>query len=80
VMHVNDYPANPPRAAIKDSDRVYPGDGVAPLTDVFRTLRGIGFNGYLSVELFNPTYWQQDPLKVARTALDKLKAVVQQSS
>jgi len=79
VMHVNDYPANPPRAAIKDSDRVYPGDGVAPLKDVFRTLRKIGFDGYFSVELFNPTYWQQDPLKVARTALDKLKAVVQQS-
>jgi 2-keto-myo-inositol isomerase len=79
VMHVNDYPASPPRAAIKDSDRVYPGDGVAPLVDVFRTLRGIGFDGYLSVELFNPTYWQQDPLKVARTALDKLKAVIQKS-
>jgi 2-keto-myo-inositol isomerase len=79
VIHVNDYPANPPRAAIKDSDRVYPGDGVAPLTDVFRILRGIGFDGYLSVELFNPTYWRQDPLKVARTALDKLKAVVVKS-
>lgn len=78
VMHVNDYPSNPPRAAIKDSDRVYPGDGVAPLKDVFRTLRENGFDGYLSVELFNPTYWQQDPLQVARTALDKLKALIQQ--
>jgi sugar phosphate isomerase/epimerase len=76
VMHVNDYPANPSREAIKDSDRVYPGDGIAPLVETFRTLRGIGFDGYLSVELFNPGYWQQDPLKVARTALDKLKSVV----
>jgi sugar phosphate isomerase/epimerase len=80
VIHVNDYPANPPRAAIKDSDRVYPGDGIAPLGDVFRTLRKIGFEGYLSVELFNPNYWQQDPLQVARTALDKLKGAIQQSS
>ena len=79
VMHVNDYPANPPREAIKDSDRVYPGDGVAPLVEAFRTLRGIGFDGYLSVELFNPGYWQQDPLKVARTALDKLKSIVEQA-
>ena len=31
VFHMNDYPANPPRSAINDSDRVYPGDGVAPL-------------------------------------------------
>jgi sugar phosphate isomerase/epimerase len=79
VFHMNDYPANPPRAAINDSDRVYPGDGVAPVADVLRTLREIGFAGYLSIELFNPTYWQQDPLQVARTALDKLKALTAQS-
>lgn len=77
VFHVNDYPANPPRAAINDSDRVYPGDGIAPLADIFRTLQTIGFVGYLSVELFNPVYWRQDPMTVARTALDKLKAIVQ---
>jgi 2-keto-myo-inositol isomerase len=74
VFHMNDYPATPPRPAIKDSDRVYPGDGVAPLAEVVRTLREIKFEGYLSIELFNPTYWQQDPLKVAQTALSKLKA------
>lgn len=75
VFHMNDYPASPPRAAIKDSDRVYPGDGVAPVGDVLQTLREIGFDGYLSIELFNPTYWQQDPLLVARTALEKLKTL-----
>jgi len=75
VCHVNDYPAKPPRDVIADKDRVYPGDGVAPLVDILSTLRGIGFDGYLSVELFNPGYWQQDPHVVARTALEKLKAV-----
>jgi sugar phosphate isomerase/epimerase len=77
VFHMNDYPAMPPRAAIKDSDRVYPGDGIAPLPEVFETLREIGYEGFLSIELFNPTYWQQDPLTVARTALDKLKAIAE---
>lgn len=76
VFHMNDYPASPPRAVIKDSDRIYPGDGVAPVGGVLETLREIGFDGYLSIELFNPTYWQQDPLLVARTALEKLKALV----
>lgn len=77
VFHVNDYPDSPPRAAIKDSDRVYPGDGVAPLPEILSVLKKIGFDGHLSVELFNPTYWHQDPLLVARTALEKLKAVVE---
>jgi sugar phosphate isomerase/epimerase len=73
VFHLNDYPASPPRAEIKDSDRVYPGDGVAPLLDMFGALDAIGFDGYLSIELFNPTYWKQDPKVVARTALEKMK-------
>ena len=40
VFHVNDYPADPPREKISDAHRVYPGDGVAPLNEVFRTLQG----------------------------------------
>jgi sugar phosphate isomerase/epimerase len=31
-FHMNDFPASPPRDTIKDADRVYPGDGIAPLT------------------------------------------------
>lgn len=76
VFHVNDYPANQPRETITDAHRVYPGDGIAPLDEVFRTLREVGFNGVLSLELFNRDYWQQDPKRVARTGLDKLKAAV----
>jgi sugar phosphate isomerase/epimerase len=73
VFHMNDYPANPPRQAIGDRDRVYPGDGVAPLADIMQTLRSIDFSGYLSIELFNESYWQQDPLQVAQTALRKMQ-------
>jgi len=76
VFHVNDYPADPPRETITDAARVYPGDGVAPLASIFRDLRAIGFRGALSVELFNRAYWQQDALTVARTALEKTRAIV----
>ncbi len=79
VIHVNDYPATPPRAEITDAFRVYPGDGVAPLKEIFRDLRAIGFNGFLSLELFNHEYWKHDALLVARTGLEKLKAVAQAS-
>jgi 2-keto-myo-inositol isomerase len=76
VFHVNDYPATPPRAEITDAHRVYPGDGVAPLKELMRTLRDTGFRGMLSLELFNRDYWQQDALVVARTGLEKMRAVV----
>lgn len=73
VFHMNDYPAQPPRSEINDAARVYPGDGVAPLAQIFETLRSIGFQGALSLELFNPDYWRQDPLTVAKTGLDKMR-------
>jgi sugar phosphate isomerase/epimerase len=76
ALHVNDYPAAPPRERITDADRVYPGDGVAPLGEVFRTLRRIGFAGALSLELFNRAYWMQDAESVARTGLEKMRLAV----
>ena len=79
VFHMNDYPADPPRETINDSHRVYPGDGVAPLDDILRTLRDIGFQGTLSLELFNPDYWKQDALVVAKTGLAKMKAAVEKA-
>ena len=75
-FHVNDYPAEPPRDKINDAARVYCGDGIAPLTDIFRTLRDGGYRGPLSLELFNPNYWKQDGLEVAKTGLEKTKAAV----
>ncbi len=77
VIHVNDYPAAPPRNEITDQFRVYPGDGTAPLKEVFRGLHANGFRGFLSLELFNHEYWQHDALLVARTGLEKMKAVAQ---
>jgi sugar phosphate isomerase/epimerase len=76
VLHMNDYPANLPREKINDADRVYPGDGVAPLKDMLRGLRAVGYTGLLSLELFNRDYWKQDALKVVTTGLAKMKAVV----
>lgn len=77
LMHLNDYPAEPPLARITDADRVYPGDGVAPLGQILGDLRGAGYDGMLSLELFNSGYWERDALDVARTGLEKMRGVVE---
>ncbi len=79
VFHLNDYPANPPRETIGDRDRVYPGDGIAPLTQILQDLHDNNNQAVLSLELFNPTYWKQDPLQVAKTGLAKMKAAVRKA-
>ena len=43
------------------------------LSDTTGTLFANGFAGTLSLELFNPEYWKQDPLLVAKTGLEKMK-------
>ena len=40
-------------------------------------LREIQYRGPISLELFNETLWQQDPLEVARIGLDKMRQVVE---
>jgi sugar phosphate isomerase/epimerase len=79
VIHFNDYPSDPPRNSITDAARVYPGDGTAPLKQIVRILRDIGFKGVLSLELFNRDYWKQDAREVAKTGLEKMKKVVRES-
>lgn len=76
VMHFNDYPGGKSQAQLTDADRVYPGDGVAPIGEIVRILRDIGFQGALSLELFNKEYWKADAKTVAKTGFDKMKAQV----
>jgi sugar phosphate isomerase/epimerase len=76
IFHINDYPKIE-RDKITDADRVYPGDGIAPLKDVFAMLGAMNYAGFVSLELFNREYWKQDPHEVAKTGLAKTKAVAQ---
>lgn len=76
LVHVNDYPASPAREVIADSDRVWPGMGVGEVTEVLRLLRGIGYRGALSVELFNESYYAMEPLEAAKAGLEAIRGCV----
>ncbi len=76
VFHMNDYPDMPARATITDADRIFPGAGIAPLTSLLRDLRSIGYQGHLSLELFNREYWKLDAGQVVGEGLKRMKAAV----
>ncbi|MEN3008544.1 sugar phosphate isomerase/epimerase family protein [Pseudothermotoga sp.] len=71
IVHVNDLPK---LKDVKDSDRVMPADGIVHLKDFFVTLRKIGYDGAVSVELFNEDYWNKPACETAKVAFEKLKA------
>jgi sugar phosphate isomerase/epimerase len=75
LLHLNDYPGDIPLNIINDGDRVYPGDGVAPLKQILTDLQNANFGGMLSIELFNGEYYEMDALYVAKTALEKSKKI-----
>jgi sugar phosphate isomerase/epimerase len=77
IFHVNDYPSELEPSKIVDADRIYPGDGVAPIKKILKSLKRDDKPIILSFEVFNKLYYSQDPLKVAQTAFKKMKAVTQ---
>jgi sugar phosphate isomerase/epimerase len=65
MVHLNDAPPKPP-STVEDADRVMPGDGVIRLPELIGELIRLGYTGPWSLETFNPAYWEEDALAVAR--------------
>ncbi|GAA4086390.1 sugar phosphate isomerase/epimerase family protein [Mucilaginibacter panaciglaebae] len=77
VFHINDYPAGIAPEKISEPDRVYPGDGVAPLKQILQIIKNPERPTVLSLEVFNESYYKQDALQVAKMGLAKMKAITQ---
>lgn len=76
VMHFNDFPADIPREKLEDKNRLMPGDGAAPLTQILKTLAANGAKTALSLEIFNADYWKMDAGEVLKIAIDKMRSAV----
>ena len=79
VFHMNDYPSSVPRDQQADKDRVFPGDGSAPLLQILSDLKRMGGLKILSLELFNQEYWKQDALAVAKNGIENMRKLVRLS-
>lgn len=77
VFHINDYPAGIAPEKISEPDRIYPGDGIAPLKQILQIIKNPDKPVVISLEVFNESYYKQDPLLVAKTGLAKMKALTE---
>lgn len=75
-FHWNDVPGDIPREKQGDEHRIYPGDGVLPLTQVLQDLKAIHYRRTLSLEIFHREYWKQDPKVVAKNGLQKMRECI----
>ena len=67
IFHINDA-EDLPKERLTDAHRLYPGTGILPLREIKDRFDRIGYNRMVSVEIFRPEYWQQDPFDVAHKA------------
>jgi sugar phosphate isomerase/epimerase len=65
--------AGVPRELASDADRILPGDGDLPLKLILGKLRDRGYDGYVSLELLNPTLWQTKASQLAELGASALR-------
>lgn len=68
--------AGVPRELAADAHRVLPGDGDFRLAPLVEQLRAIGYDGWVSLELMNPTLWQTKPTQVIELGMMALRRLV----
>ena len=79
LVHADDAP-DLPRETLRDVDRVYPGQGILPLQAYFAVLNDLGYDGPVSVELFNPSYYELPIDENVASAYAALKPYLETSS
>jgi 2-keto-myo-inositol isomerase len=68
--------ADVPRELATDSDRILPGDGDWPLTRILTKLQEQGYDGWVSLELMNPTLWQMKASQVMELGVAAVRRVL----
>jgi sugar phosphate isomerase/epimerase len=77
-VHFQDVP-DVPRELLDNTTRIIPGDGIAPLDRILRTLAEKQYTGPLSVELFLPQYQKGNPFEVATEIRRKAEPVMRRA-
>lgn len=67
IFHINDA-EDLPKDRLTDAHRLYPGTGILPIRKMKEHFDKIGYDRMVSVEIFRPEYWNEDPFVVARKA------------
>jgi len=75
IVHINDS-EDKPVSEINDANRLYPGKGVLPLKQYLHILKEKGYEGFLSVEIFRPEYWQDEHENIVRNSKEGLDIVM----
>lgn len=75
--HIDDAVPGKPPGSQTDPDRVMLGEGCIDLAAEIAVLKEIGYQGTVSLELFNRELWNRDPLEVLKIGIERMRALLQ---
>jgi len=75
-LHFEDVPADPPREIQGQPNRVFPGEGIAPLRRIVELLKRKQYSGAASLEMFSPAIQGMDPYQVAMRARASIEPLI----
>lgn len=67
IFHINDA-EDLPKENLTDAHRLYPGMGILPIKEIKKRFDKIGYDRMVSIEIFRPEYWNENPFEVAKKA------------
>jgi 2-keto-myo-inositol isomerase len=67
IFHINDA-EDLPKGDLTDAHRLYPGEGILPIKEIKEHFDEIGYDRMVSIEIFRPEYWNDNPFDVAKKA------------
>jgi sugar phosphate isomerase/epimerase len=76
AVHISDAKPKPRGELDMLKDRLLPGHGVIPLREFVNAIRGTGYDGYFTVEIFNEEYAREDPVKIAQQSRELLEGIL----
>jgi sugar phosphate isomerase/epimerase len=68
--------AGVPRELATDADRILPGEGDFRLGPILDRFRAIGYDGWVSLELMNPSLWQMKATQVVEIGITALRRLL----
>lgn len=74
--HIDDADSDKPARTQTDPDRQMIGDGPIDLLAELKWLKDRGYDGWISLELFNATLWDKNPKEVLQTGMERLQRLL----
>ena len=74
--HIDDADPEKPALTQTDPNRVMPGDGQIDLKAEIKLLKEKGYDGTVSLELFNQDWWGKDPRETLKVGYERVAELV----